>query len=89
MHGKNFKTHLNPTTNKGLEHDSRTWLTLDGWCCGADLGGASALLLPQLDLADGIRRTQPIAIGIYQLVPRHGDLSCDGDEGSQLLWREV
>ena len=48
-----------------------------------------SLRINLLALADGLRRTEPVAIGIYQLVSRDGHFSRHGHERCGLLRKEV
>ena len=52
------------------------------------VGGAGALLLTLLAVADGICRTQSPAISFYQLVPCHEHSARDGVEGRKLQSNE-
>ncbi len=54
---------------------------IDGWDNGAVVGNSGALRLSLLAVADRIRRTQSVAIGIYKLVPSHGNFACHRSEG--------
>ena len=43
-------------------------------------------VLTLLAVADGLRRAQPVAVGLYQLVPGDDDPARHGDEKCR-LWR--